>query len=168
MNYPDEVAAKHPTALPEGSAIDLQERLREADAGRDKALADYRKLLVECERKSQDDFDKSVMTLSGGALGVSFAFVNTFLENQPAQALWSLGSAWAVWVLSVACVLYSHYMSAGAFHRAIEYCDTGQHRSAVGPENWRDKAVQWLNALAGFAFVVGAAFAGFFVYSNLR
>lgn len=111
---------------------------------------------------------EGVMTLSGGALGVSFAFVNTFLKNETAHALWSLGFAWTFWVVSVGCVLYSHYMSAGAFRRAIEHCDSGALKSGGRGRNWKDKAVQWLNGLAGLAFVIGAAYAGYFVYANLR
>ncbi|WP_417913843.1 hypothetical protein [Candidatus Electronema sp. JM] len=33
-------------------------------------LAEYRKWIVAAEQKSQEDFDKTVLSLSGGALGV--------------------------------------------------------------------------------------------------
>jgi hypothetical protein len=33
-------------------------------------LVDYRKLLVGAEQKAQEDFDKTVLALSGAALGV--------------------------------------------------------------------------------------------------
>jgi len=38
-------------------------------------LQEYRKHLVAAEQQVQADFDKTVLSLSGGALGISFAFV---------------------------------------------------------------------------------------------
>lgn len=37
-----------------------------------KYLQDYRKLLLTAEQQAQANFDKTVLSLSGGALGVSF------------------------------------------------------------------------------------------------
>jgi hypothetical protein len=35
----------------------------------------YRALLVQTWQKTQDDIDKAILSLSGGALGVSFVFL---------------------------------------------------------------------------------------------
>jgi hypothetical protein len=42
---------------------------------------EYRAQLVAVQRKSEEAFDKTVVTLSGGALGVSFAFVTNFFPD---------------------------------------------------------------------------------------
>lgn len=152
-------------------AADLETRLRESDAARDKAQAQYRDLLIDCERRSQGDYDKGVMTLSGGALAVSFSFVNTFLgDNVEAQKLWTLATAWLCWVVSLATLLASHYMSATALRWTLA-CHDAARRGTPVPKalpGWRDSAVGLLNAFAGTTFVVGTAFSGWFVYSNLR
>lgn len=152
-------------------AADLESRLQEADAAREKAQSQYRDLLIDCERRSQGDYDKGVMTLSGGALAVSFSFVNTFLgDDVDAQRLWTLGTAWLCWVVSLATLLASHYMSAAALRWTLA-CHDAERRGRPVPKalpGWRDSAVGLLNAFAGLAFVVGAAFSGWFVYSNLR
>jgi hypothetical protein len=38
-------------------------------------LEKYRDYLIEAERQTQRDYDKTVVALSGGALGLSFVFI---------------------------------------------------------------------------------------------
>jgi hypothetical protein len=49
--------------------------------------SDYRSLLVQTWQKAQDDFDKAVLSLSGGALGVSFIFLKDKSERLPFSIL---------------------------------------------------------------------------------
>ena len=127
----------------------------------------YRDFLIECERQSQSDFDSAVTALSGGALGVSFAFVDSFLDGQTPKLLWCLAIAWTLWVSSLTLVLTSHYLSALALRRAIGQCDDGTIYSGR-PGGRLDWAVELLNPSAGIAFVLGVLFAGAFVLTNLR
>ena len=39
----------------------------------DAARREYRKFLEQCETEATSDFDKTIMTLSGGALGISLS-----------------------------------------------------------------------------------------------
>ena len=45
---------------------------------------EYRKDLIALEQRAQEAYDTTLLTLSGGALGVSFAFVKDFLGTQAA------------------------------------------------------------------------------------
>ena len=63
----------------------------------DKALADYRQHLVLAAQKAQDDYDKTLLSLSGGALGVSFAFVDKFVKAGVVQNPRLLIFAWVCW-----------------------------------------------------------------------
>ena len=67
--------------------------------------ADYRDVLTALETKSQTEYDRLVVALSGGALGISFAFVERFVGDDPPLALWALMAAWVAWVCSLALVL---------------------------------------------------------------
>jgi hypothetical protein len=139
----------------------------ELDAPVSKAIRnDYRAQLIAGEQKSQTDYDRTVMALSGGALGVSFAFVEKFLGGQPGAAVVALEVAWAAWVLSLAAVLTSHYLSAVAMRRLLERVDAGEWASL--PKRSRlDTGIIVLNALGGAAFIAGAISAGVFVVCNL-
>src|SRR4051812_17758561 len=75
----------------------------------------YRDLIEKGAQKSQSDYDKAVLTLSGGALGVSIAFVKDIV-GKDAHHSYYLTAAWLLWGVSCAAVLLSYYSSAVA-HR---------------------------------------------------
>ncbi len=131
------------------------------------ALEEYRKGLITAEQKAQADFDKTVLTLSGGALGVSFAFVKQFVVEGVAVAPRWLVAAWTAWTLSAASVLASQYFSTLAMRRTLHQVDTGAI-SAQRPGGWYDRAVVVLNAAGGIGFVLGVVLAGVFVFRNVR
>ncbi|QLQ26193.1 MAG: hypothetical protein HZT41_16260 [Dechloromonas sp.] len=88
-------------------------------------MAEYRKWLVAAEQKSQEDFDKTVLALSGGALGISFAFLKDILGPQPIVLSGFLLAAWFAWAFSTFSVLISYYLSHLALRRAIGQVDDG-------------------------------------------
>ena len=59
----------------------------------EKQISDYRKGLQALEQKMQSEYDKAVMALSGGALGVSMTFLKDVVLNQGVHGgnflLWS-------------------------------------------------------------------------------
>ena len=67
----------------------------------------HREFLQRLEVQSQSAFDKSVLALSGGALGLSFAFVTDIVPLERATDVACLMLAWGAWAISVACVLAS-------------------------------------------------------------
>ncbi|MBK8401432.1 MAG: hypothetical protein IPL29_10390 [Propionivibrio sp.] len=89
------------------------------------AMVEYRKWLVAAEQKSQDDFDKTVLTLSGGALGISFAFLKDIVGPQTIVLSGFLLAAWLAWAFSTFSVLTSYYLSHLALRRAISQVDDG-------------------------------------------
>src|SRR5690349_13298608 len=50
-----------------------------------KQLAEYRNHLVTAKAKAQDDYDRTVLALSGAAIGISLTIVKDFLGSQAAQ-----------------------------------------------------------------------------------
>ncbi len=124
-------------------------------------MNDTRKDYVESEHHAQDQFDKAVLTLSGGAFGVSFAFMNDVVGDDPHYLLWIL-LAWSAWGLSITLILITFYTSNEAFRRAIRNLDEGKENGGV----W-STATSWLNFFAGTLFVLGVLFLVLFVALNL-
>jgi len=87
------------------------------------ALDRYRELLLDAEEKAQTEYDRLIVALSGGALGVSFAFIHQFITDKPAQWISCLTAAWTLWVISLASVLASHYFSVEAMRKTIAQVD---------------------------------------------
>ena len=137
------------------------------DMGEDEDLKEYRKLLVTLDQKAQEDFDKAVISLSGGALGVSFAFVKDIVGNKPIIHSECLFGAWLVWGLSLVFVLASFYVSEQALRQAIRQVDADKIRDQV-PGGRFSTITAGLNILGGVAFFSGVVFMVIFVSQNLR
>lgn len=129
-------------------------------------VKDYRKHLVEARQKAQEDFDKTVLSLSGGALGISFAFVKDIAGPGQAMSPYWLVTAWFCWAASSAFILVSYFMSHVALDRSIESIDKGEF--AYRPGGIAAVLTYGLNILAGCCFILGVVAIGIFVFLNLR
>ncbi|WP_374562557.1 hypothetical protein [Ideonella sp.] len=114
---------------------------------------EYRKLLVEAERKGQEEFDKTVLSLSGGALGVSFVFLKDVIGNQPLDLPGLLIAAWVSWGFSTLAVLLSYHLSIHTIRRCIEQIDRCQRDESFGGvyAEWTKR----LNVAGAVLFFVG-------------
>lgn len=116
-------------------------------------LNEYRNNLIQAEQNSQDAYDKSIVSLSGGALGISLVFYKEIIgENTPinhALLVWS----WGVWAASIAAVVVSYYLSRLALRKAIDQTDKDDFSAGVG--GWAAKWTSYTNALSGILFVIG-------------
>jgi len=133
----------------------------------DKRLSEYRTSLVSVEQKAQEEFDKTILALSGGGLGISFAFVKDIVGPQPLAHSWLLLASWTMWALSVASVLFSFFTSNLALRKAIKQVDTDTiYEERVG--GGFDTITIILNGLGGVLFFTGLILQVIFVGFNLR
>ena len=132
--------------------------------GRDRQ--DYRSLLIAAEQKAQEDYDKTVLLLSGGALGISFAFAKDIVGDQPLVCRGLLLASWIAWGISVACVLASFFFSQQALRRTIKQVDEDaiHEQSPGGVYSWITAV---FNALGGLLFLAGVAVIVLFASHNL-
>ena len=129
-------------------------------------LLDYRKALVAAEQKAQEDFDKTVLSLSGGALGISFVFLKDVVGVNPIAHPSFLFLAWVSWAFSTFFVLASYHLSHLALRRAISQVDDGtiyDQRPGGVFANW----TAFLNGSGAVLFLTGVCFITLFAYSNL-
>lgn len=127
---------------------------------------EYRRDAVNAQRKSQEHFDKLVVTLSAGALGVSFAFITDIIGSDSATSIELLMWAWGLWSASLVVILCSHYLSVEAFRVVIRQVDAGtiyDEPPGRGLTKWTEIA----NLFAGFLFIVGLLFMILFARINL-
>lgn len=143
-----------------------QQPTMEVDPAPPEVDPEYRQWLVVAEQKAQEDFDKTVITLSGGALGVSFVFVKDIVGTNPIQNPSWLICAWSAWALSTFAVLASFYLSRLALRRAIEQCDDNTI-FCQPPGGFFSRITRWLNASGAILFFVGICFMAAFATKNL-
>lgn len=137
------------------------------------AWGKYRDYLITTKQKSQQAHDDGILKVCGGSLGVSFAFVNSFIEDSPA-AVELLMLAWACWAVALVGVLWSHRYSTLAIDKALQQLDrricvpAGSNLRDDEIGGWRNRVVRWLNAIGWVLFAFGVVFLGMFIYCNLR
>ncbi len=138
------------------------------DQSQGEGLKEYRQVLVLAEEKAQEDFDKTVLSLSGGALGVSFAFVDKFVAPAVMKSPFLLFAAWLSWGLSVTVVLASFFFSQLAMRRAIKQVDAGAGKIYIKrPGGACAVATAVCNAAGGLLFAFGVGCIILFVRANL-
>lgn len=143
-----------------------QEGLIEQDNSKLQIKAEYRYTLLDLEQKSIESFDKTVLYLSGGALGLSMAFLQNIIVSAAAVQVGYLIVAWVCWAFSLVFTLLSFWLSAAAMRKAIKQTDDnllGMER----PGGWWDRATRATTLLGGISFILGVGAMIFFVKNNL-
>ena len=129
--------------------------------------AEHRKYLVTCDQKSQEDFDRTVLSLSGGALGISFVFLKDVIGPNPIQSPLLLFAAWSAWGTSTFCVLTSYYLSHLAIRKTISQIDKDTLHKEKPGGHFRD-ATAFLNAAGAVFFLLGVCTITLFASANLK
>ena len=129
------------------------------------ATTAYRDTLSRLAEQAQSEYDKAVMTLSGGALGISFGYLKDIAGPPPHAHTWLLVFAWLSWTVSVFSCLFSQASSASAMRLAIAQLDLNSPEAEPTGGTF-NRITQWLNRLAGGLFVVGTLFMIVFAVLN--
>ena len=128
-------------------------------------ISKYRGTLLDIQQKMQASYDKAVITLSGGALGLSFTFLKDVANGDSLHNTRCLLASWILWGVSISCILFSFLSSATAMQKAIKQTDqkTIYIEAAGGLFNWITKI---LNISAGLMFFAGVVCIVCFVRRN--
>lgn len=129
-------------------------------------VAKYREHLIGARQKAQEDYDKAVLSLSGGALGISFIFVKDFIGQNPIVSPHLLMYAWISWGVSSLAILVSFYMSHLSLDTAIQQIDKGEYR--YRPGGVAVFFTNLFNAAGGVLFCTGVGLIASFAYFNMR
>lgn len=116
----------------------------------EETFRNHRELLQKSVQSSWKAFDKMLMTLTGGSLGISFAFIKDIVKVDPATKLrlppeW-VGLLWSGWSMLSICLgisLLSHYWSALAFERDLERIDAKYMDLKASESVFKKEAQKW-------------------------
>jgi len=122
-----------------------------------------RQWLLQADHAASRDFDKAIMTLAAGALGVSIAFVHDVAPH-PVRVAW-LGWAWGLFAASLVLILLSFLTSQHALRREMKVL-SGE-RSDRRPGGWLGLATIGLNWTSAGALVSGVVALVVFALYNL-
>ena len=149
---------------PKASSIARQRKSSWTDE--DPRLTEYRDLLVRAGQRAQEDYDRNVIALSGGAIGVSLVFLRDVIKQSVKTSHPLMLAAWIAWGLSIATVVASYFFSKKALDTAIDQVDAGEIRREKAGKSY-STVVSVLNPIGGGLFFAGVVLMAIFVYSNL-
>ena len=132
---------------------------------------DERKLLITLEAESSRSFDKAMLTLSGGALGFSLAFMRDFTGHP--QGLECLRWAWAALAACLLITVWSFRLSQLSLGKQRKILDAKERsrrkestkQEADVPNRWAT-STEVLNWVSGVLFTAGIVALAWFVYVN--
>ena len=129
-------------------------------------LQSYREWLVQTGYRVSETYDKSVMTLSGGALAISLTFIHEIVTTPKLGTVKFLAVGWTLLTLSVVAILSSMLTSQWALNKAIEQVD----KKKIFDER-PGKGSAWitagLNIVALITFILGVAALAYFSIVNI-
>ncbi len=152
--------------------------MEEADTNKTSNLnyKDYleeRKLLIDAEREQSRLFDKAILTLAGGAFGLSLTFIKDIVsEQKPIQICWLI-LAWICFCSSMLSTLISFLTSQKACSRQREIIEESSPNNGIkldGSSGSLNKPAVWtyrLNVVSILTFITGAVFLSVFSIVNL-
>jgi len=129
---------------------------------------DERKRNIESKAKQSENFDKYILTLSAGALGLSLTFINQFdkLTNCNTKPL---EISWVSFALSIVFTLLSFKVSHYTFSKLIELLDSNykDNKRERLPKSY-NLITEFLNYSSLLAFIVGVIYLIIFTLTNLK
>lgn len=132
-----------------------------------KDLKEYRSGLIQTVEKLNDNYDKLLITLSGGALALSLTFLKDIVKDTPIHSPSYLLLSWGLFIVSLTCVLGSLLFGIAANKKAIKQVDEGTIYNEI-PGGIPAKLTTYLHYFGTVFLIAGLVFMTIFIYSNME
>lgn len=132
----------------------------------EKALLEERRALTEAKRDGSTQYDKWLLTLAAGSIGLSIAFLRDIAGSEPMHS-WAVIVSWSFLAISIICTMISLHTSQAACQRNIEILDSRYLKDDSCKQNPFVVATFWLNISSLVAFVFGLVALAYFSFINI-
>lgn len=129
-----------------------------------------RKSLIEAQQQCYQQFDKAILTLSTGGLGVSIIFLRDILPFEQITNYWFLIGSWILFTISILSTLISFLTSQYAYSvqlRLIEEYFLEKDSDALTKKNRFAQITGGLNISAAVFFILAVISTIVFVSINI-
>ena len=127
----------------------------------------YREWLIAADQKASEAYDKTIMTLSGGALGLSVTFLKNIIGDSKRVSVYRLEASWICLTLSLLSILASMLFSQWALRNAVKQVDTGTiGKGRAG--GYLSFSTAFLNVVSGLLCVAGIMLLAWFSLANIK
>ena len=132
----------------------------------DDSLKEYRTELIKTVPKLNENYNKLIVTLSGGALALSIAFLKDILKQEEIRSCLFIILAWLALIVSLASVLGSLLFGIEAHKKAIDQVDKDLIYSNT-PGGIFTKITDILHYSGAVFLVIGLVLIAIFVCNNM-
>lgn len=130
-------------------------------------MQSYRNYILEAEQKSIESYDKAILTLTAGGLGVTLTFINSAMSTGHVQQLTLLFYGWGCWVFAIIVILLSFYCSHLALRKTIKQIDDKSIHNST-PGGYYSTVINYCNVFSGLFFIAGLVLVLTFTYININ
>ncbi len=123
----------------------------------------YLERIYDAYFESAKQFDRQILFIASGALGISFSFIKDIVDLDSSIFKYILIFSWVLLTLVILLSLLSHYMSKQALNQKIKFFEFEEQGSA----NKLNKYVKILNISMILALVAGIVLLITFVGINI-
>ena len=142
-----------------------------AGSTNDSAVNEYRKHLWDALRAGQEQYDKYLLTLSGGGLAISLTLVKDIFGKSNLACPAVLIVSWAFFCISIVSTIASFITSQKSLRRQLSnyevYVSTGDD-AQLNISDPTEKLTNFLNYLSGSCFLIAVAATISFASINLE
>jgi hypothetical protein len=133
----------------------------------EKDLKEYRKGLIQTAINLNESYDKLTVTLAGGALALSIAFIKDIIKEIPIKAPVLLFMSWGMFIASLTCVFGSILFGITAHKKTLKQVDAGTiyNEEAGGVFS---KLTTFLHYSSFVLVIVGLSLITVFIYFNME
>lgn len=127
---------------------------------------EYRNLLIKTQHQLNDSYDKLVVTLSGGALALSIAFLKDIVNIKEAVYVWMLVLSWSCFIISLASIFSEILFGIEAYKKAVKQLDEDSiTKEKVG--GLFSSLTKWFGNIAAASLIIGLFLISAFVFINV-
>ncbi len=126
----------------------------------------HREFLMQGALEESKSFEKYLVTLSGGALGLSIAVVKDIVSNPASETRWLLVATWFLFGGSLVFSLISFFIGQFAWRWQCDLLDLHYEGVLKESRNWWAIAVVALQGLSLAILLLGVAALGAFLAKN--
>jgi len=128
-------------------------------------MQQYYATLLDADHQASISFDKAIMTLSGGALGISITFLHDVVPNPLPETKIFLAASWIVFIASLTTILVSYLTSMASLRKTMEQVFNGTiHKEKPG--GYLTTVTVFLRNTSVVCFVLGVISFLFFAFKN--
>lgn len=133
--------------------------------------SEERKLLITTEQEQAKTFDKYILTLSAGALGLSLAFIKIIKSINPGSEFW-LVTSWVLFSFSTLSTLISFLTSQAACRKQVDILEASffpeDKKKEIGESNHYSTATGILNITSIALLILGVSAFIIFATQNIK